>query len=697
MKALTLVLLLAAGAAPLHGQTGFSPQSRPPQLVLERLLLEAPRGSSAEAHSRNLAQRPHVAGTDAQRQTADYVMRQMAGYGLDTVRVGFRVYLPYHDSTVVELVAPSGQRLVLEEPSLAEDPATQGAIWPAMNGYSGAGDVSAGVVYAHYGLAEDYARLAQQGVEVSGKVVIARYGRSFRGIKAREAEANGAAALLLYSDPQDDGYFLGAVYPKGPMRPPEAVQRGSLYLGRGDPSTPGWASEAGAPRLAQEEMAVPGIPVVPLAYGNASLILEQLAGPSVPQDWQGALPFRYHSGGAGAVTVRVAVWPERGERAYKEIVNTFGIIRGSDWPEEMVIAGGHRDAWGPGAVDNVSGIVSLLEASRAWGEAAAAGMMPRRTLVFATWDAEEWGLVGSVEWVESMADSLQRFAVAYLNQDVAVAGRDFGASGSASLHPLVREVANDLTQPGDTVSVLQAWRSRTEVEEGQQVSLGNLGGGSDFAGFYNHLGIPSFGFGFGGRYGVYHAAYDTYHYMASQSDPGFLSHAAAGRAAAIAMARLANAEVVPLDYREFGSHMAAEARRLPDRVGASLGADDIQPVVDAFERLSQAGAAFNETRERVLAGPPPDLGRLAQVNGIIRRVEQALARQEGLQGRPWMRNLTFAADRNNGYATIPLPSIAEAAEDDERDRMIGEIRDLVERIDRAEELVRSAAGRLEEE
>ncbi len=691
----TLCVLAIFAAVPAAAQTGFSPAVSSGQAALEQSLMEVPNGGSAEQHARMLASEPHVAGTEAQVRTADYVMRQMAEFGLDTVRVGFRVYLPYHDSTVVEMMAPSPSRFTLDEPPIADDPATHGAVWPAMNGYSGAGDVTAGVVYAHYGLAEDYARLAELGITVAGKVVIARYGRSFRGIKAREAEANGAAALLLYSDPEDDGYYRGDVYPDGPMRPAEAVQRGSLYLGRGDPSTPGWASLPDARRLSEEEMTVPRIPVVPLGYGNASRILSELAGPSVPQDWQGALPFRYHLGGADRAIVRVAVWPQRGEQAYKDIVNTMGILRGTDWPEEMVIAGGHRDAWGPGAVDNVSGIVSLLEAARAWGRAAEAGQGPRRTLVFATWDAEEWGLVGSVEWVEAMADTLERYAVAYLNQDVAVAGRNFGASGSASLHPFIRQLAGAVRQPDDSTSVLDAWRSRTGVANGEDVQLGDLGGGSDFAGFYNHLGIPSFGFGFGGAYGVYHAAYDSYHYMAGQSDPGFLSHAAAGRATAVAMARLANSDVVPLDYQAFGNHMAGHARRLPDRIGESLTEEAMAPVAAAFESLAQAGQEFNETRDRVLGAGAPSAARLAEVNGVLRQVEQSLARPEGLSGRPWMRNLTFAADRNNGYATIPLPSVAEAAEDGDQDLVAGEIADLIGRVAQAESLVRQATELLD--
>ncbi len=672
--------------------TGYTPGNSQTQRRLEAVLQSVPDTASARRHIRELASTPHVAGTPAQMRTADYVLQQMAEFGLDTMRTEYRVFLPFQDSALVELVAPDRLRLDLTEPALPQDPATHEGVWPAMNGYSGVGDVTGPVVFVNYGLPADYAVLDSLAITVDGAVVIARYGRSFRGIKAREAEARGAAGLVLYSDPQDDGFFKGDVYPRGLMRPEQAVQRGSLYNGRGDPSTPGWPSLEGARRLPVDSMAIPTIPVVPMGYANAHQILERLEGPSVPQDWQGGLPFRYHVGGAGRVTLRVAVWPERGERAYKTIANTFGVIRGSLWPEELVIAGAHRDAWGPGAVDNVSGTVSLLEAGRALGAALAEGDRPLRTIVLATWDGEEWGLVGSVEWVEAMADTLTRNAVAYLNQDVAVAGRDFGASGTASLHDFIRELTATVQQPGDSVAVLVDWRRRAGSDEsGDEPGIGNLGGGSDFAGFYNHLGIPSFGFGFGGTYGVYHSAYDSYHYITTFSDPGLLSHAAAGRLASVTLARLANGDIVPLDYQAFGTHLGELVDTVKAQV-AELGWDttNFAGLQQAAAELAGAGRAFNDLRDSVLLGTSPAADRLAQVNRELRRVEQAMTRPEGLVARPWMRNLIFASDLDNGYATIPLPSISEAIRSRDEALTRREIEDLTMRIGRATELVEEA-------
>jgi N-acetylated-alpha-linked acidic dipeptidase len=284
------------------------------------------------------------------------------------------------------------------------------------NGYGAAGDVRGEVVYVNYGLIEDYAQLDSMGVSVKGKIAIARYGRSFRGIKAREAEKHGAVGLMIYSDPADDGYARGDVYPVGPMRPSQGIQRGSVMNPNGDPSTPGYPSTANAKRIPLSQMEVPRIPVLPISYGNATELLRGLTGKAIPQPWQGGLPFRYHVG-PGPVQARMAVTTDALTNPYKEIWDTFGIVRGSEFPDEIVMIGGHRDAWGPGAADNVSGTVSVLEAARAISEQVKAGKRPKRTIVFATWDAEEWGLIGSTEYVEEDSLRLSRSAVAYLNQD----------------------------------------------------------------------------------------------------------------------------------------------------------------------------------------------------------------------------------------------------------------------------------------
>lgn len=701
MRRIALVLLFVlpclAGGVAAQGITGFSPASAARQAALETKLRSIPDTATSQEYTRALAARPHVAGSPEQKATADYVLKQMASWGLDTSRATFKVFLPYHDSTFVERVTPTHLRLSLNEPPVAGDPTTNLPVWPAMNGTSGKGDVTAPLVYVNYGLPTDYATLEAQGVSVKGKIAIARYGRSFRGIKAREAESHGAVALLIYSDPQDDGFVRGAVYPEGPMRNPQEVQRGSIFNGNGDPTTPGWASTAKARRLPEDSLDIPHIPVVPIGYGNAELLMHDMGGAAVPDGWQGGMKFSYHVGDA-TVQARVAVYPERGARAMKNIYDTFGIIRGTEFPNEMIIVGGHRDAWGPGADDNVSGVVSVMEAARAWAGAVKAGMRPKRTLVFATWDAEEWGLVGSTEWVELMQDTLRLKAVAYLNQDESAAGRRFGAGGTASLQGFIREATKTVMQPGDTASIYSVWArgggGRGGAPRGGEPAMGDLGGGSDFAGFYNFLGIPSIEFGFGGSSGWYHSAYDSYTAMEKFGDPGYLSHAAAGRLNAVLVGRLANAEVLPYNFSALGTmlgQLLPRAVRAPD--DAAL-ATEVAAVRDAAHRLELSGQRFEALRDSALAAVKGSDPRFAAANKILRTVEQKLTRPEGLAGRPFMRNLVFASDRDNGYANVPLPGVVEALRNHDLATARKELSDLSARIGAASAAVDAASGAL---
>lgn len=689
--------------APVAGQNipGFSAASTARELQLEKRLQAVPDTISAQTWTRALAAKPHVAGTPAQRETADYVLRQMASWGLDTQRVAFRVYLPFHDSTVVERVTPTHLRLSLDEPPVPGDPTTILKPWPAMNGNSGKGDVTAALVYVNQGLSADYMLLDSLGVSIRGKIAIVRYGGSFRGIKAREAESHGAAGLLIFSDPKDDGFVVGPVYPEGPMRNPQEVQRGSIFNGDGDPTTPDWPSTENAKRVPEDSLPVPHIPVVPIGYGNAELLMKEMHGAAVPASWQGGMKFDYHVGD-GTVQVRVAVWPERGQRAYKMIYDTFGRLRGSEFPNEMVIIGGHRDAWGPGADDNISGTTTVMAAARAWATAAAEGLRPRRTLVFATWDAEEWGLVGSTEWVQLMRDSLKAGAVAYYNQDESAAGRNFGAGGTASLQGMVRDATRTVQMPGDTVSIYARWsqgggrggrRGRGAGPAPQEPAMGDLGGGSDFAGFYNYLGIPSIETGFGGRSGWYHSAYDTYTAMERFGDPGYLSHAAEARLAAVIVSRLANADVIPYDFAALGAYFGVLAN--PSGAGARIRepnlakiAGDLGAVTQAAGELRDAGRRFNAVRDSLLARGDVSTSTLARTNRELRQVEPKLTRPAGLVGRPFMKNLIFASDRDNGYANIVLPGISEALRDDDMDRAKRETRDLAARM-------HSAAGQVD--
>jgi N-acetylated-alpha-linked acidic dipeptidase len=692
--AFSAILVLAA---PLRAQTmpGYSVQSAAAQWATEADAIARPSAATSSAHSRILSSEPHMAGTPAQARTRDYVIEKMKSWGLETEVRGYRVWLPHPLSVRVWRIAPDPIELNLQEGKVAED--TTSFAFPqvmAFNGYGAAGDVSGEVVYVNYGLIEDYAQLDSMGVSVKGKIVIARYGRSYRGIKAREAEKHGALGLIIYSDPADDGYVRGDVYPAGPMRPSHGVQRGSVMNPNGDPSTPGYPSTASARRIAFAEMDIPRIPVLPISYGNAAELLRELTGKSIPQQWQGGLPFRYHVG-PGPVRARIAVTTDATTNPYKQIWNTFGTIRGSEFPDEIVIIGAHRDAWGPGAADNVSGTVSVLEAARAISEQVSAGKRPKRTIMFATWDAEEWGLIGSTEFVEEDSLRLTRSAVAYLNQDDVARGPNFGGGGSPSLRALLRDVAKRVPDPSGRGSVYDVWRKRANLAaDSLEPQLGDPGGGSDYAGFYNHLGIPIADWGFGGPAGIYHSAYDSYHWMKKFGDPSFQIHAANARIGVSALLRLANADILPYDYVEYARTIrrfsSQVERAIVDKRWKSSGA----VLSAAVGRMEAAAIAFNAARDRALAAQlSPTIAK--QVNNTLLGVERQLTRPQGLVTRPWFRNLVYASDENNGYSTMALPSVNEAIRLGDESVVEREIADLAQRFDSATRVLEVATGLLQ--
>ena len=709
--------LIAAPAVVLaqgNGIVGYSPAAASAERALEASAATHVSAPDAASHSSALSHEPHMSGTPAQARTRDYVIAQMKAWGLETSVHAYDVYMPHPISVRAWRIAPDSVELQLPEGPVAGD--STSSAYPQIltfNGYGAAGDVSAEVVYVNYGLIEDYAHLDSLGISVAGKIAVARYGHSFRGIKAREAQKHGAVALFIYSDPADDGFLKGDVYPAGPMRPDQGVQRGSVMNDNGDPSTPGYASLPGVPRLAPSQMAIPRIPVVPLSYGNAAKLLRGLTDPGapcspakclardpeLPQTWQGGLPFRYHVG-PGPVRARVQVTTDTGKAAYKTIWDTFGVIKGSTYPDQMVIIGGHRDAWGPGTSDNVSGVTSVMETARAVAAEAKAGRRPKRTIVFATWDAEEWGLIGSTEYVEEDSLRLARGAVAYFNQDVAASGPAFGATGSPSLRATVRDIARHTADPDDTtITVFEAWRRAPRSAGGASggapdtvPAFGDPGGGSDFAGFYNHLGVPIIEWGFGGPGGVYHSAYDDLTWMERFGDPGYLRHAGAARIGTAMVLRLANAEVLPYDYVEYARTMKGYVAPLEKAAGAKGMTVAMTALTAAIGRMETAAQTFAAARDSVLALPKPPAQPAA--NTALLAVERALTRPAGLRTRPWFRNLIYAADEDNGYADVTFPSVAEAIRSGDRALVEREVADLADRFDAASHALAAATAAL---
>ena len=651
----------------------------------EQRLLAIPDTASVRQMSRDLSAVPHMAGTPAQAATRDYVLGRMKSWGIDAWSKEYTIYLPQPDTVAAWII--TGRRatpLVLVEPGT-------GPQIPPFNGYTGDGDVTADVIYVNYGLIEDYQTLDSLGQSVTGKIAIARYGRSFRGIKAREAQKRGAVGLIVYSDPQDDGYFRGDVYPKGPMRNADGIQRGSMMNGNGDPTTPSWSSVEGARRVPEDSLDIPKIPIIPMSYGNARRFLEPMTGQSVPQSWQGGLPFRYHVG-PGPARARLHVKTERGARAFHKIWNTVGMIRGNRWPDEWVVVGGHRDAWGPGARDNVSGTVSVLETARAFATLAREGQKPARTVVFATWDAEEWGLIGSTEWVEELEDTLRAHVVAYINEDGTFSGPSFSGAGSPSLKPLFRAASRAVPDPTGPGSVYDVWL-KAHNGDTTALTMGNLGGGSDFSGFYHHLGIPAGGIGFDGPDGIYHSMYDSYDWMTRFGDPGYKAHRAGAQLVAVILSRLANADLLPLDYAAFGTEMDGLVSQLDSGIAKKQWTQSVstQPLKDALDRFTAVARAFGTARETAGA---VDSTRARRVNQALMLVERRLTRPEGLVSRPWFKSLQFAADIDNGYATMAFPTVNEAIRYADAAAANKELADLVTRVDQARAALVEAAAAL---
>ncbi len=636
MLSLVLATLVAAPQTP--PEPARSPH---PKLDgAEKFIRERASGAEIRKHLRRLSEDPHVAGSQADYESALYVKSTLESFGFETEIETYHAYLPYPEEIGLRITAPNEIELDLREHPNPRDKDSYDDVIATYNAYSASGVVEAPVVYAFKGRAEDFDWLEEKGVNVRGKICLIRYGGVFRGLKVREAAEHGAAGVLLYSDPDDDGYRKGDVHPDGPWRPEHAVQRGSiLYLSEmcGDPLTPGWASTKEAERLAPAECSwLPTIPCIPISSANAGKILAAMKGPNVSGAWQGGCPVTYHTG-PGPVRVEMTV---RCDNEIRPLWNVLGRLRAPSTSKRYVLIGGHRDAWVHGANDPTSGQALALEAMRILGRLVADGWEPHYEIRFASWDAEEFGLVGSTEWCEDHADAIQRECLAYFNCDGAVSGTRFGASSTPDLVRFLGEVAARTTPHDNQGRLLTRW-----AHGGSRPPVGELGSGSDYTAFVCRLGIPALDFGSRGGHGVYHSLHDTLFTMETYLDPGFAIHESMARFLATAAYRFAKSSRPPLDE-------SAWAPWLESAIAKLNSLDD-----DLREKLLGQVAALREACK--------DEADEEQLIGLHR----ALLDEQGIQSRPWFRNLLVAPGIDLGYGAATLPDLDEALESGDEARI----------------------------
>jgi N-acetylated-alpha-linked acidic dipeptidase len=690
------------GAPPVTGQRaasniyGFTVRSAITERSIERRFLALPSPVKAgEAHA-FLTAEPHVAGSPRNRLLADWIRDRWREYGLESIEIARHdVLLPYAEDVRVEVTPRQARgervqpwRATLKEDPVPGDPFSARDVGVAWHAYSASGDVTAPVVYAGSGNPADYEWLAAHGIDIKGKIALVRYSvpYSYRGFKALTAEQRGAAGLLIYSDPADDGFKKGKTYPDGPWGPESHIQRGgTVYDFRvpGDPLTPGWASVPGAKRIsARDAISLPKIMSAPLSWRDAHVILQALHGPEAPRAWQGGLPLTYHVG-AGPATVHLRV---RMDDAIRPIWTVIGRITGSTFPDDLVIVGNHRDAWIYGGVDPASGTASLMELARALGTLAKQGARPKRTIVFASWDAEEFTLTSSTEWGEEHARELGEHAVAYLNVDSAASGPNFGAAAVPALNRLIEESAAAVADPQSSQSVAAAFRRSTHevgalpTAGGADLVNNRLGSGSDYTVFLNFLGVPVLDMSFTGPYGVYHSIYDNRRWVEKFGDPGFRYQAAMARLWGIIALRLANADVLPLDYRACADRLREFFRELAERLPAGDRAL-LAPLTAAVDQYATAAQTMGRRIEAALTARTPDPSGLAAVNRALMSAERAFLDRDGLPGRPWYRHLIYAPRPT--YAPEVLPGVAEAIEAGDRARLRDQVGRLAAALDRA--------------
>jgi N-acetylated-alpha-linked acidic dipeptidase len=709
---LSSLLISATGLAltPAPADTslrGFFPQSVQAERDLEARFKAMPDPARMREAMRRLSARPHHVGSAYDKDNAEWILGQYKSYGWDAHIENFDVLFPTPLERIVELISPTTYKASLQETAIPVDPTSnqQTEQLPSYNAYSIDGDVTGPLVFVNYGVPADYDELEQHGVSVKGAIVIAKYGGSWRGIKPKVAAEHGAVGCLIYSDPRDDGYAGGDVFPAGPMRPPQGVQRGSVAdmpVYPGDPLTPGVGATKDAKRLSiAQAKTITKIPVLPISYGDAQPLLAALGGPIVPTSWRGGLPITYRFGpGQAKVHLRV-----RSEWSLKTLYDVIAKLPGTTEADQWVIRGNHHDAWVNGAEDPLSGQVAELEEARALGALYQQGWRPKRTIIYAAWDGEEPGLLGSTEWVETHADELRAHAVAYLNSDTNSRGY-LGIEGSHSLEKFINGVAMDVEDPESGVSSwkrTQASRilngspeSRREARDREDLRIGALGSGSDYSSFIDHLGVASLNLGYGGEDegGIYHSIYDDFYWYTHFSDTSFVYGRALAQAAGIAVLRLANADLLPFAFTNLAETVQGyvkDLQSLRDRRAEQITERNKEieeglfkftsdprdpvtapqrqqpapqlnfaPLLNALDSLNHAASRYDRAYSRALAEGHPTVAK--SVNEQLLQAERALTSTEGLKNRSWYVHMLYAPGFYTGYGVKTIPGVREAIE-----------------------------------
>ena len=722
---------------------GFTSQSSASERQWEAKFREIPDAENQREYMQRLSARPHHVGSPYDKENAEWILARYKEWGWDAHIETFQVLFPTPKERALEMVEPTKFTAKLQEPPVAVDPTSsqQSEQLPAYNAYSTDGDVTGPLVFVNYGLPKDYEELERLGISVKGAIVIAKYGNSWRGIKPKVAAEHGAIGCLIYSDPADDGYFVDNVFPKGPMRPADGVQRGSVMdfpsSGPGDPLTPGYGATAEAKRLAVKDApSLTKIPVLPISYGDAQPLLAALSGPMAPKEWRGGLPISYHAGpGPAKVRLKVAFnWD------IKPVYDVIARIPGAQEGEAWVLRGNHHDAWVNGAEDPTSGQVALLEEARALGELVKQGWKPRRSIIYASWDGEEPMLLGSTEWAEEHDKELQQHAVAYVNSDGN--GRGYlNAEGSHTLEHFMNGVARDIQDPETKLSVLQRLHlrqierarnaeDRQEIRQRPDARIDALGSGSDYTAFIDHLGIASVNVSFSGEVdeGIYHSVYDDFYWYTHFADTDFVYARALSQTIGTAVMRLADADLLPFEFNDF-----ADTIRMYSKELKKLANDEREEAVERDKEISEGlFSAVNDPRHPEFAPPKEDVppylnfapldnaadsltqaaqryqtalakasisalpaASLAELNEKLTESERHLTTEEGLLRRGWYKHMIYAPGVYTGYGVKTLPGVREAIEQKHWDEANEEIVRVSKVLQGERDLIGSAAEDLE--